>query len=138
MLQEEKLTVTAKNDGVKIILVVEDDHDTQGFFSEALSMLTPYHIQIVRNATEALDRVKQIKPNLFLLDYHLPKMNGIELFDCLHAIPELENIPAVIISATTTEHMKREIEGRKLKYIEKPFDLDVFLGTIEQEIAIGG
>ncbi len=135
MLQEEELIGAATDDGKKTILVVEDDDDTQTFFTQALSMFTAYHIEVVRNGSDALEIVKHIKPDLFILDYRLPSMNGIELYDHLHAISKLEDIPAIIISAVTFEQVKEDIESRQLGLLEKPFDLDVFLDMIEQTVS---
>ncbi len=98
-------------------------------------MFTAYHIEVVRNGSEALEIVKHIKPDLFILDYRLPSMNGIELYDHLHAISKLEDIPAIIISAVTFEQVKEDIESRQLGLLEKPFDLDVFLDMIEQTVS---
>jgi CheY-like chemotaxis protein len=102
--------------------------------TEAFSLLTSYHVQVARNTTEALHFVKHIKPSLFILDYRLPNMNGIELYDQLHAIPELEKIPAIIISGIASEQLTRDIESRKLIHIEKPYDLDTFLDTVKQAL----
>jgi CheY-like chemotaxis protein len=135
MLQEEERPITAERLAVKTILIVEDDEDTQAFFTEALSLLTPFRVQVVRDGNEALHFATQIKPSLFILDFRLPKMNGIQLYDQLHATPELENIPAIIISAMADEQITRQLEGRKLIHIEKPFDLDAFLDTVTQALA---
>src|SRR5215469_5426623 len=101
MLQEEQL-LTTKHD-TKTILVVEDDADNLWLYTEALALLTSYHVKAVRNGSFALDFVQHIKPDLFILDYRLPNMNGIQLYDQLHATPGLEHIPAIIISSITSE-----------------------------------
>ncbi len=133
LLQEEELSVAAKPDA-KTILVVEDDEDTRLLFTEAFSMLTPYEVQVARNSTEALHFVKHRKPDLFILDYRLPQTNGIELYDQLHTIPGLENIPAIIISGIASDQVTRDIDSRKLLRIDKPFDLDEFLDVIKQAL----
>lgn len=131
MLQEEEETsLSTKHTAAKMILVVEDDPDNQVVFTEAFSLLTPYHVQVVRNGTEAFHFVKHIKPGLFILDYRLPGMSGIDLYDQLHATPGLESIPAIIISSVSSEEVTREIENRKLVHIEKPFDLVDLFSTI--------
>ena len=134
MLHEEELSVAAMQDTVKTVLVVEDDEDNRLVLTEAFSLLTSYHVQVARNNTEALHFVKHIKPSLFILDYRLPNMNGIELYDQLHAIPELEKIPAIIISGIASEQLTRDIENRKLIPIEKPYDLDAFFDTVKQAL----
>ncbi len=71
--------------------------------------------------------VREIKPDLFLLDYHLPSMDGIELYDHLHATKGLEQIPAILLSANLP---RKELEKRKMVGVRKPFELDTLLNTI--------
>jgi DNA-binding NtrC family response regulator len=76
-----------------------------------------------------------VKPQLFLLDYYLPDMNGIQLYDQLHARKELEAVSALIIGASL-EAVGDDIKQRGLLAVEKPFDLDKFLSTIESMLLI--
>jgi len=117
---------------VKSILVVEDDSDIGLFLVQAITQETAHQAMLVANGFEALKAVKSIKPDLFILDYWLPTMNGIELFDRLHAMKELENIPAIMISAQLP---KRELAERKIYSMNKPLELDEFLRLIEQLLA---
>ena len=61
-------------------------------------------------------------------------MNGIQLYDALHALEELEDIPAIILTACL-EDCEAEIETRKLVAFRKPFDVDDFLYTIEEMLS---
>ena len=76
--------------------------------------------------------ISHSKPDLFLIDYRLSEMNGLALYDHLHAIPGLENVPALLISSVLSDGLRHEAEQRKLAMLEKPFDLDVFLHTIHR------
>ena len=70
------------------------------------------------------------KPDIFVLDYGLPGMNGIELYDRLHLNQELASIPAILITAN--RYLPQEqIRQRQLITFMKPFELDSFLDTIE-------
>lgn len=117
---------------VKTILVVEDDEDIGSFIVEALLQETSYQALLVTTGSKALETVKTIKPNLFVLDYLLPRMNGIDLYDRLHATQELQDIPAVMISANIPTSEARK---RKITCLKKPFELDELLQTIEKLIA---
>ncbi len=127
MSSNEKLLHGAENT-VKTVLVVEDDAGIGMFLVQAISQETSHQAMLVTDGFQALKTVSQIKPNLFILDYHLPRMNGIELYDRLHAITELENVPAIIISARLP---KQEIEKRKIIGMNKPLELDDLLHTVE-------
>ena len=120
------------SNNIKTILVVEDDEDIGSFIVEALLQETSHQALLVTTGFKALETVKTIKPNLFVLDYLLPRMNGIELYDRLHATQELQDIPAVMISANIPTSEARK---RKITCLKKPFELDELLQTIEELIA---
>ena len=82
------------------------------------------------DSNAALKLVRYFTPDLFILDYVLPSMNGIELYDHLHINIELASIPAMLITAN--RHIpQQQIQQRRLITFLKPLDLEVFLATIE-------
>ena len=120
----------------KIILIVEDDEDIGPFIVQALQQATPYHPIWVADGFAALKTVHDLKPDLLILDYQLPNMDGIELYDQLHARPELMSVPALLMSAQRgLPH--HALEKRKLKGISKPIELSEFLETIDRLLAEG-
>jgi DNA-binding NtrC family response regulator len=129
-LQEETLSQGQNKHSAKTILVIEDDASIGEMLIDALSD-TSYQAFLVSDGQEALQVVHVIKPALFITDYRLPKMNGIELYDCLHAQQDLANTPAIIMSAYLP---KEEVKKRNLVGLEKPFELDQLFSTIEQLI----
>ena len=116
---------------VKTIIVVEDDEDIGSFLVQAISQETNYQAMLLTDGFQCLKAVTNIKPNLFILDYHLPSMNGIELYDQLHAKKELEHIPAIMISAQLPD---KDIEKRDVLGMNKPLELDELLHTIEDMV----
>lgn len=125
----QEYSPTGKNASVKTILVVEDDVGIGSFLAQAISQETDHQALLVTDGFQALKTVMDIKPSLFILDYQLPRMNGIELYDRLHAIEGLEGVPAILISARLP---KQEIDKRHIAGMSKPLDLDEFLHTIEE------
>ena len=117
---------------IKTILVVEDDEDMGTFLVLALREESPYQALLVRDGYQALKVVHDLKPSLFLLDYKLPGMDGIALYDRLHAITDLADIPTIIISATLP---RRALQERHLTGVTKPYDLDQLLHTIDRLLA---
>jgi len=116
---------------VKTIIVAEDDEDIGSFLVQAISQETNYQAMLLTDGFQCLKAVTNIKPNLFILDYHLPSMNGIELYDQLHAKKELEHIPAIMISAQLPD---KDIEKRDVLGMNKPLELDELLHTIEDMV----
>src|SRR2546421_2035285 len=114
------------------ILAVEDDPSIGAMLMETITQFTPYPLVLATHSEQALQVVKGVKPILFILNYHLPLMNGIELYDRLHAIKELEHVPAMMVSAVLPE---RELQARHIVGIHKPFELSTFLDAIEVLVA---
>ncbi len=132
MTQGNEQVETEAHTQVKTILVVEDDIHIGEVLVQAISQETSFIALLVQDGVEALNTVKGIKPNLFILDYQLPRMNGLELYDQLHATLGLEHVPAMMISAQLPV---KELKKRNVKGMNKPLDLDDFLQTIEHFLA---
>src|SRR5260221_4387641 len=68
-------------EATKTILVVEDNLAIASFLVAAIEQETPYRAIMATDSNAALELVGHFIPNLLLLDYRLPGMNGIELYD---------------------------------------------------------
>jgi CheY-like chemotaxis protein len=117
---------------VKTILVVEDDADVGEFFVLALRQETPHQGILASDGFQALKIVRSLKPDLFVLDYQLPSMNGLELYDHLQATEGLEKVPTLFMSANLPTG---ELKKRRVYYIKKPFELDELLQKIDELLA---
>ena len=131
-VREDAQSSGEKTATVKTILVVEDDIGIGSFLTQAISQETRHQAMLVIDGFQALKAITSLKPSLFILDYQLPRMNGIELYDKLHATQGLEDVPAILISARLPKH---DIEQRRIVGMNKPLELDEFLRTIEELLA---
>jgi DNA-binding response OmpR family regulator len=116
----------------KLILMVEDDADIGTFLEQIIVQETFHQPLLVTSGFQALQVIHTITPDLLLLDYQLPGMNGIELYDRLHAMKGLEGVPAIMVSARLP---RQELAKRSIVGMSKPLDLDELLETIEQLVA---
>jgi CheY-like chemotaxis protein len=115
----------------KVILIVEDDVAIGEFLVQAIAQETPYFALHVTDSTRAFEVTRQLKVDLFLLDYRLPSVNGLELYTSLHAQPGMDTIPAIILTASLERH-KEEIERHNLTGLDKPIELDDLLVAINR------
>lgn len=113
----------------KIILVIEDDASVGACLVEVITQETPYMAFLVTEAHHALAVLKEVKPDIILLDYLLPHMNGLDLYDYLHARKPLKDIPVIMISANLPQ---QEVNRRQLIGLQKPFELDDLLITLKE------
>jgi CheY-like chemotaxis protein len=124
---------SSENDNTaKLILAVEDDPGISELLVSWLTQVTSYRVLLVADGFKALELVKRYKPHLFLLNYYLPGMDGLELYDQLHAQKGLEDIPAIMLSAKLPI---REIQQRNIACMSKPYKLAELLHLIEKLIA---
>jgi len=119
----------ADHSSVKTVLVVEDDEDIGAFIVQAISQETSYQALLATDGFQVLKMVRSLIPNLFLLDYHLPSMDGIELYDHLRDSEELTDVPVVMYTADLPTPELRE---REIIYIQKPAELDELLQTVRK------
>ena len=117
---------------MKTILLVEDDSIISELLIQMITQETPYNVCSAPNALVALELIKNIKPQLLILDYWLPFIQGIELYDRLHNTEGLEEVPAIMLSVNAPA---REINQRHMTYIKKPFDMPKLLDAIHRLIA---
>ena len=115
----------------KTIFLVEDDQGIGDFLISAIEQETPYHALLLANGFQALKTVQDIRPDLLIVDYHLPRMNGLELYDHLQAQEGLGGIPTIMVSANFS-FPPGELTRRHITRLKKPFDLDAFLLLIEK------
>jgi DNA-binding NtrC family response regulator len=116
---------------VQMILIVEDDEAIGDLIQQTLLLETPYQVIRASDSDQALKIVEQVKPQLFLLDYQLPLMNGLELAHRLHTLPELEQVPVILMSAHLPEAASRP---RTLDFLKKPFELDTLLRIVNRHL----
>jgi CheY-like chemotaxis protein len=109
------------------LLVVDDDADFRIGLRLALEM-KGYQVEEAENGEIALDRLTDKPPLLVLLDLQMPVMNGREMLQRMRAMPELKDVPVVIISGFGFE-WEAELMGAQ-GYIGKPFEPEELQKTI--------
>jgi DNA-binding NtrC family response regulator len=114
------------------ILIVEDDADIAQFLQQLIEEETPYHTTVIDNGQTALEQAPYVRPCLMLLDYRLPKLNGLELYDSLQSVEETRGVPTIMMSATLPV---KELELRGIHQIRKPMDIGSVIRMITHALA---
>lgn len=81
----------------KKILLVEDEEIMIDLLQRKLTN-EGYEVSVARDGEEGLRQMKEIKPDLILLDIVMPKMGGFEVMEKMAKEPELGKIPIIVIS----------------------------------------
>jgi CheY-like chemotaxis protein len=83
-----------------------------------------------------LDLAREHRPDLILLDLHLPDLPGDEVLQRLRADPRTRETPVVVISADATSRRVVQLRAAgAYAYLTKPLDIDHFLATIDAVLA---
>jgi CheY-like chemotaxis protein len=124
-------THAAHKQQTKTILIVEDDIEIGYFLAQALKEEPRYQVIFATDGFQALKMVESLVPNLVLLDYLLPRVNGLEVAEQLRAseMEALREVPIILMSA----NLPGCVSLRKdIITLHKPFDLDGLLGRIKR------
>jgi CheY-like chemotaxis protein len=132
-VSDKQETMANTEPRIQTILLVEDDEEISEIIVRLLEQETRYKTIAVTNAIQALEVVNSIKPNVFILDYRLPGIDGLELFDRLHAIKGFEAVPTLMYSANSPS--RKALQERHITFLAKPFELDNLLQAVEKLIA---
>lgn len=108
---------------MKKILVIEDDAFLGDVLLEKLKK-EEYDAHLSRDGAEGLKKIKELKPDLILLDIILPNMNGYEILEAKQKDKEIEKIPVIIISNSgqPVEISRALALGVKDYFIKAQFD----------------
>jgi DNA-binding response OmpR family regulator len=132
MLQSGTHARKQSDTSVKSVLIVEDDPDIGPFLVESIMLETPYQAMLVTDACKALKTIACLKPNLLILDYRIPYLNGLELCDRIREMDSFKDVPVIMVSAQLP---RQEVAKRNIVGMHKPLDLNEFLDTVERLMA---
>lgn len=106
-----------------LIYIVEDDESIREI--ETIALKNSGHMIVsFSNATDFYKKIKEMLPELVLLDVMLPDENGNEIVKKLRSNPETKRIPIIMVTAKTTEmDMIKGLDNGADDYIKKPFSI---------------
>ena len=104
------------------VCYVEDDEDIQHIVRMSLERIGKMQVEIVADPTAAIDAILAFQPDLVLLDWMMPVLDGPALFRQMRAHDELRSVPVVFITAKASQRELDEL--RKMGaagVLSKPF-----------------
>ena len=126
----------AQESALKHILLVDDDAVFLSSFAELLRSLDGnYEISTAENGEQASAIIKTIPIHLLITDVRMPVMGGLELV--LRMTENHPGVPVIVMSASGNPQSIQEL-GAKVRYFEKPVDIDDLLGTIQRLLLVKG
>lgn len=110
------------------LLIIDDEEGNVEILRRILTRAGFSRIETTTDPRKAADLYVGQRPDLILLDLHMPHMSGLEVMDRLNEIAEASYMPILILSADLTPEARREALSRGAKdFVSKPFMQDELL-----------
>jgi two-component system, sensor histidine kinase and response regulator len=117
---------------VKTLLYIEDNLSNLSLVEHLLGECPPIKLISAMQGLLGLELAQRHKPDLILLDVHLPDIGGAEVLARLRAEQLTRDIPVVVLSADATKsQVDRLLAAGANGYLTKPLDVDHFVKVIE-------
>lgn len=118
------------------ILIVDDEPFNLDLLEQELAD-HDYTIERAGDGAEALEKLPVFRPDVILLDYMMPKMNGLEVLKCLKEDERHKSIPVILLTAKATQEDKiRGLDAGADDYVTKPFDAFELLARVRAMMRI--
>jgi excisionase family DNA binding protein len=131
-MKENDIPLDNIESGKKKVLIVDDDAEIVEIIADVLARDGRFEIKTASSGYDAGIATQRFRPDLILLDYMLPDVNGNVVCQTIRKNPEFENIRIIIISGVVKQDeidhlLKSGAEG----FIKKPFGI----GELTDKIA---
>jgi CheY-like chemotaxis protein len=91
-------TIEACGNGKRDVLIVDDDQASRDVLRRILTKKN-WQVHEASNGVRGIELMKRLSPRLVLLDLLMPEMDGFETLSEMQQIPELQNIPVVVVTS---------------------------------------
>lgn len=120
----------------KILIIDDEPLNIEIMISSLLEK--SFNVLIASNGAEGCEIAMQNLPNLIIIDWEMPDMNGIEAIRFLKQNKATANIPIIMATGVmlTSEHLKTALEAGAMDYIRKPIDKIELLARINSAIML--
>ncbi|OHD56554.1 MAG: hypothetical protein A2014_04485 [Spirochaetes bacterium GWF1_49_6] len=118
------------------VLVVED---AAFYVTIYKKILNPAHFELmtISRGSVFIEKVRSFKPDIILMDVHLPDANGVDLCGELKSFKELSSVPVIMVtSEEDVEVLKNAYRAGAVDYIKKPFNAIEMLIRMENVLKL--
>lgn len=130
-MKENKIPLDSIESGKRKVLIVDDDAEIIELIVDVLNRDGRFETKTASSGYEAGMATQRFRPDLILLDYMLPDVNGNVVCQTIRKNPEFENIRIIIVSGVVKqEEIAQLLKSGAQDFIRKPFDVDELTGKI--------
>ncbi len=125
---------TTPEEPSKLVMLVDDDLVLLDSIADILT-INGYKLFVASNGVEALELLKEHRPDVIVSDIMMPVMDGYELYRAVHSQFDLRDIPFLFLTAKGQDHDRRMAYAMGIDmYVTKPFEPEDLVVAIENRI----
>jgi CheY-like chemotaxis protein len=110
------------------LLYVEDNRINALLFEETLKLRGGFDLRVAEDGAQALSLAAEWRPDVLVLDSHLPDLSGTQVLQRLRALPGFDAVPAFMCSADVLpEDVQQAMAAGFKGYWPKPIDIEQVL-----------
>ncbi len=136
-MRENDIPTEALVSGPRTVLAVDDDEAILDLYRDALARHGDYEVITATTGYDAGMFTEQHKPELIILDYMLPDVNGNVVCERVRAHPELAATRILFVSGVIEQ---AEVEGLLAAggddFLRKPFDINTLLAKVDELMGV--
>lgn len=118
------------------VLLIEDNLSNVRLIERVLTQRPGIRLLAAMQGRLGLELAEQHRPDLILLDVHLPDLRGDQVLEQLRRAAPLRDVPVVVISADATERQTRRLlDAGARDYLSKPLDVRRLLDVLDEALA---
>ena len=136
-MKENNIPLDAIESGKRKVLIVDDDAEIVEMIVEVLNRDGRFETETASSGYEAGMATERFRPELILLDYMLPDVNGNVVCQTIRKNPEFENIRIIIVSGVVKQdEITQLLKSGAQDFIRKPFDVTELIHKISAALQI--
>lgn len=122
----------------RTILAIDDNPANLTLLEQILGGEAGVQLLYAPTAARGIELATERRPDVILLDIHLPGIDGHEVLERLHRQAETESIPVIALSADASAEavVKAERHPRLVAYLTKPLRLDTLMSALSQALSL--
>jgi len=136
-MRDNNIPLDNLDSGKRKVLIVDDDAEIVELISDILTREGGFEIRTASSGYEAGMITQQFRPDLILLDYMLPDVNGNVVCRTIRRNPEFENTRIIIISGVIKqEEIEQLLKSGAEDFVHKPFTISELMDKVTAALQV--
>jgi excisionase family DNA binding protein len=136
-MKENGIPADALNDGKKRVLVVDDDPEIVELFVDVLERDGRFEVKTAGSGYDAGMLTQEFNPDLIILDYMLPDINGNIVCQRIRSDPNFEHVRIIIVSGVVNqEEINDLLKAGADEFVKKPFNIEKLIERVSELLEV--